>query len=71
MKRESKLSNPKTADDKQRQARLLSRGRIAMAVLAVIGRDIADTYGNVEDDPGSLDLIPKRRRMARRKKLSK
>lgn len=68
MKRESKLSNPKTADDKQRQARLLSRGRIAMAVLAVIGRDIADTYGDMEDDPGSLDLIP---RLARRKKLSK
>jgi hypothetical protein len=71
MKRESKLSNPKTADDKQRQDRLLSRGRIAMAVLSVVGKDIIDSYENVDDHPGSLDLIPKRRRMARRKKLSK
>jgi hypothetical protein len=56
------------SDHPRQPARLLSRGEIALAVLAVVGRDTADSYDDVDDHPGSLDLAAAElKRVARRK----
>ena len=46
---------PKTPRKIADLTRLIAKGKIAMAVLAIVGTD-PGTYDDVDDHPGSLDL---------------
>jgi hypothetical protein len=47
---------PKTPTKTADRSQIVSRGKVAMAVLAVIGTSFPDSYDDVDDHPGSLDL---------------